>query len=183
MFPDLFFSLSVQSRCRSEICSWSTPTCLQISLRFSPMPPVIASLTFRHKAMFLLTTFTSCFGSHECFTPRTPISGLRACGLLAPLYPPAHFSSPRAQRAPNQSSCFDFLLRELDSASAKAAKAVPFISFVFPNMVRVLLGGSRSCSCSHRFQDSSFLSFSPCFHGGFLGCARVVFDEIRVRRQ
>jgi hypothetical protein len=43
-----------------------------LSLVFSsifPMPPVIASLACRHKALFLSMTFASCFSSHERFTP------------------------------------------------------------------------------------------------------------------
>jgi hypothetical protein len=33
------------------------------------MPSMIASLMYRRKALFLPTTFASCFGSHECFAP------------------------------------------------------------------------------------------------------------------
>jgi hypothetical protein len=33
------------------------------------VPPVIASLACHRKALFLLMTFISYFGSHECLTP------------------------------------------------------------------------------------------------------------------
>jgi hypothetical protein len=75
------------------------------------MPPVIASLACHRKALFLLMTFVSYFGSHECLAPNLAFGP--TLGLMDSSRPCIRLHI--------------FLLR----VPVELVKAAPFVSFFF----------------------------------------------------